>query len=206
MKFAGLFEEFSALLELVSNCSRSDAEEVARKAQEWGKLFKEMKFSITPYVHIIVTHLPMSVKLFGNVNKLSGKLVEAANDSVKRTHLQRTSHKFPKQTLQAELRLQLQETIAREEEAKSSRKRKAPTPNPEISKRQKAAERQRREKEAEERAAATAAQTSPYAELSSKELRDLIFSKTGKKTRKQNHEALMDALTTIELYQNPSRG
>ena len=95
---------------------------------------------------------------------------------------------------------------AREEEAKSTHKRKAPTPNPEISKRRKAAEKQRRENEAEERAAATAAQTSPYAELTSRELRDLIFAKTGEKTRKQNHQTLMDALTAIELFQNSSRG
>ena len=56
----------------------------------------------------------------------------------------------------------------------------------------------RKELEEEERVAATAALQSPYANLSAKELREIIYLKTGKKTQKQKVQYLLDILHQID--------
>ena len=59
-------------------------------------------------------------------------------------------------------------------------------------------EKRRRLDEEAERSEVNAAQQSPYAALSANELKDLIFERTGRKTRKQNRQCLLDILTGID--------
>ena len=113
VKFAELFEGFSNILEFVAACAPSDANAVADMTRDWARRYTKMKFSVTPYVHMVATHFPMSVKLFGGLNKLNGEWVEAANDSIKRLHLQRTARKCPKQTLMMQRRNEHHETNKR---------------------------------------------------------------------------------------------
>ena len=125
-----------------------------------------------------------------------------------RLHLQRTSRKCPKQTLMMQRRNEHHEITKREEalNEEKSRKRKLPEPNPERSNQRKEQEKQRREQDEIERVAATSAQESPYDQLSSKELREVIYEKTGTRTWKQNEHTLQDVLVSINIYENQPRG
>ena len=150
---------------------------------------------------MITTHLPHSISLFGGSDKHNGEWVEAQNDEVKKTHLQKTDHRSPKQTLQTQLRLEWQEAETKlEEHAAGGKKRRAPCPG--NAEGMKEIQKKRRVEEEEERVAATTALQSPYAALSAKELQGLIFAKTGKKTRKQNVQCLLDILHQFDSNGN----
>ena len=154
---------------------------------------------------MITTHLPHSISLFGGNDKLSGEWVEAQNDEVKKTHLQKTDHRSPNQTLQTQLRLEWQEAETKlEEHDAGGRKRRAP--RPENAERMKEIQKKRRVEEEEERVAATTALQSPYANFTAKELRKIIFDKTGKKTRKQNLQCLLDILHQFDSNGDVSLG
>ena len=58
-------------------------------------------------------------------------------------------------------------------------------------------EKKKRLEEEQERSAATRAIQSPYANLSVPELREVIFTKTGQRTRKQTKQGLIDILNSI---------
>ena len=199
-RLASLFEEFNSLLSFVANCQRKDAEAVAQRANLWVRSYIEMGCRVTPYVHLFVTHLPYSVKLFGGMSRLSGELVEAANDSIKKTHLRKTDHRSPRLTLQTQLRIELQDAQAKLEAHlnPTTRKRKPAAQHPWQGQGLKEREKRKRMEEEEERATATAAQESPYSNLTEKELKDLIYARGGVKTRKQNRVALLDILTRID--------
>ena len=197
---ASLFDEFNNFLHFVANCGREDAELVAQKANKWVCSYISMGCRVTPYVHLFVTHLPFSVKLFGGMSRLSGELVEAANDSIKKTHLRKTDHRSPKLTLLTQLRIELQDAQARLEahQNPTSRKRKPTAQHPWQGTGLKEREKRKRLEEEEERASATAAQQSPYANLSDAELKDLIYARGGEKTRKQKRVFLLDILKRMD--------
>ena len=199
-KLASLFEEFHDLLSFAGTCQRNDAEEVARRANHWIRSYISMGCRVTPYAHLFVTHLPYSVKLFGGVSRLSGELVEAANDSVKKTHLRKTNHRSPKLTLQTQLRVELQEAQGKLEAHRNPvvRKRKQMAQHPWQGQGIKEREKRQRLQEEEERATVTAAQQPSYSNLSAKELRDMIHARSGEKTRKQNRIPLLDILNRID--------
>ena len=205
-RVASLYEDFKDLLEFAGKCTSAASEEVARQANCWVRSYLDMGalgftgFRMTPYVHMISTHLAHSVKLFGGFDKLSGELVENNNDSVKKTHMQKTDHRSPKMTLQTQLRIELQEATAKLDahENPVPRKRKQTAQHPWQGEGIKEREKRKRLEEEAERSAVNAAQQSPYSALTAEELKDLIFARTGRKTRKQNPQCLIDILTEID--------
>ena len=84
-RLAALYEDFQELMSFMGKCEKKDAEEVARKACVWAQAFVGMGWRPTPYNHIISTHFPHSIKLFGGLDCFSGEWVEAANDQIKKT-------------------------------------------------------------------------------------------------------------------------
>ena len=202
-RLASLYEGFKDLLDFAGSCTSEDAEEVGRRANCWVQSYLAMGyhgFRMTPYIHLIATHLAYSVKLFGGIDKLSGELVEANNDSVKKTHMRKTDHRSPKLTLQTQLRIELQDAETKLEAHRNPvvRKRKQTEQDPWHASGIKEREKRRRMEEEEERLAVTAAQQCPYANLSVNELKELIFARTGKKTRKQSLQCLIDILKAID--------
>ena len=198
-KFAFLFEELHSVLTFAGKCQRSDAAEVASRTRRWIAAFVAMGIKITPYAHLFHLHLPMSVQLYGGIDRFSGELVEACNDDIKRTHLRRTDRKNPCLTLQTQLRIELQERKAeiRKLSIPDTRKRKAGQQHPWQAYGIREFQQNQRQREDEERQQATAAQLGPLDALSVAELRDLIHSKTGKRTRKQNRENLVAILMNL---------
>ena len=106
MQFAELYESFDAILTFAGKCAPEDADELARQTRAWTKLFLKLGLEMAPYVHDFHIHLPMSVKLFGGQDRLSGELVEKKNDCLKKTHLRKTNRKDPQMTLRTQLRIE----------------------------------------------------------------------------------------------------
>ena len=196
-RLAALYEDFHELLSIMGKCERKEAAVAARKACVWAQAFVGMGWRPTPYIHIITTHFPHTIKLFGGLDRFSGEWVEAANDQIKKTHMQKTNRRSPKLTLQTQLRLEFQEAEAKVEAMQNptARKRKLNDDRAESAKQR---EKKKRMEEETERVAATRSAQSPYVDLSVRELREVIYLKTGERTRKQNPESLRAILHRID--------
>ena len=203
-KFAFLFEELHLILTFAGKCQRSDAAAVAMRTRKWIAVFVAMGMKVTPYAHLFHLHLPMSIELYGGIDRFSGELVEACNDDIKRTHLRRTDRKNPCLTLQTQLRIDLQARKAeiRRLTTPDTRKRKAGQQHPWQAFGVREYQQQQRQRENAERHQATLAQMGPLDALSVAELRDLIHAKTGKRTRKQNRENLIAMLMNLSEDDN----
>ena len=202
-KFADLFETFDSILTFVGNCTPDDADEVARRTHEWVKLFLELGGRMAPYVHDFHVHLPMSVKLFGGQSQLSGEFVEKKQSCLKRTHMRKTNRKNPQQTLLTQLRIERHERGQQMKifEQQKGQKRKARTQHPSVAEANRRREKENREREDEERRQFSEAQ-SPYAQLSIPQLKELIFTKTGRRTQKRTRDSLLDILWNADHYGN----
>ena len=206
MKYAQLYEDLDATLSFAGTCNPEDADEVASRTRAWVKLFLELGLQMAPYIHDFHVHLPMSVKLFGGQDRLSGELVEKRNDCLKRTHLRKTNRKDPQMTLRTQLRIEHHERERQRKEFEAGKKRKARTQHPSVGEGNRQREKERREKEDGERRQFTEEQ-SPYLQLSIPELKELIRTKTGKRTQKRTREALLDILRSCDhVGQNQSSG
>ena len=60
-KFVFLFEGLHDILSFAAVCSSADSEELARRCAIWGQAYASMGFTVTPYIHLIVFHVPKSV-------------------------------------------------------------------------------------------------------------------------------------------------
>ena len=199
-KFAWLFEHLDSILKFAGKCARSDATEVANMAREWTLVYVGMGYEPTPYIHVFHMHLWKSVELYGPQDRFSGELVELANDSIKQTHHRRTDRKNPKLTLQTQLRIELQLRHAENErlEHMNKRKRKAGPLHPWQGEGVKSFLREKRAREEREREQVTMDQEGPYERLTLEELKEILFQRTGSKTRKKNREALIAILINID--------
>ena len=206
MKFAQLYEDFDSTLSFAGTCNPEGADEVASRTRAWVKLFLELGLQMAPYVHDFHLHLPMSVKLFGGQDRLSGELVEKKNDCLKRTHLRKTNRKDPQMTLRTQLRIEHHERARQLKELEEGKKRKSRTQHPSVAEGNRRKEKERRGREDAERRQFTEDQ-SPYLQLSIPQLKELIQTKTGKKTQKRTREALLDILRSVDhVGQNQSSG
>ena len=100
---AALVEQFVEILAIAGKGDKEDAERLARKTTEWLNSFLNLgqqglkgfaTRDITPYIHWMNAHLPYSLSRFGGLDKLSGELLEAQNDEIKKTHLRRTHFRY----------------------------------------------------------------------------------------------------------------
>ena len=157
----------------------------------WTQKYVTMGFRVKPYVHFFNIHLPMSVKILGPQDRFSGELVELKNDSVKKTHLRRTNRKDPAMTLRSQLRIEFHEMKDKEEKflEERTKKRKAREQHPSVAEGNRLRQKEKRRSEDEERQRLTASQR-PYANHSIPELKEVIRTKTGKKTLKRSRDAL----------------
>ena len=198
---ASLFEEYSAIRTFVGKCKPTDAEEVARRTRNWGLQYASLGLKFTPYLHTFTVHFAKSVEVFGGLDKLSGEWVEKRNANIKHTFHHKTNHQNCKKTLLAELRIEHQEA---EEQYKKfclekTKKRKASVLHPWQGVGVRELYKRRRLEEEEEREAVNTAQKSPYQDLPPNQLRDIIHSRTGQRTRKQTPQSLLNIISAIEL-------
>ena len=71
-KFAFLFEELHSILTYAGKCQRSDAGAVAMRTRKWITIFVAMGMKVTPYAHLFYLYLPMSIELYGGIDRFSG--------------------------------------------------------------------------------------------------------------------------------------
>ena len=117
---ATVMRELAESLDFASKCLREDAARLAAITNKWLNSFLKLgemglqhfgRKDVTPYCHWLSVHIPFAVSIYGGLSKLSGELVENQNDQIKRTFLRRTCHKKVDQTLQMELRRELQRML-----------------------------------------------------------------------------------------------
>ena len=197
---ASLWEEFNAVLTLAGKCEKEAFEEIAWRAREWSKLYASIGFNVTPYVHFFGIHLAMCVRIHGGLDRLSGELVELANDSIKRTHHRRTNQRDPHLTLQTQLRVELQGRNRQLKQAQEgeSQKRKARQQHPWQARGMKEHLSKKRQMEEAERQAETSAQRGPYVDLTVQQLKEQISARTGERTRKTKRDSLLAVLRNLD--------
>ena len=92
-------EGFVDILAVAGKGEKTDAGKLAEKTNHWLAAFLALGrvglrgFSpkdVTPYIHWMNAHLAHSLFRFGDLNKLSGEMLEAQNDEIKKTHMRRT--------------------------------------------------------------------------------------------------------------------
>lgn len=95
-----LWREFACLYKYVSHEVLDftlKPEHLFEKCRAWAELFLSLGCNrtgynnITPYIHVLVYHIPWFVKTYGKLSKFSGQGVEKINDQVKMIHQKKTN-------------------------------------------------------------------------------------------------------------------
>ncbi|XP_077863939.1 uncharacterized protein LOC100367812 [Saccoglossus kowalevskii] len=92
-----IWQEFSKLYELMK--SKPDYAMFQEKAKEWIRLFQSLstkctgyqKERITPYMHILAYHVPMMMKIHGDITLFTGQGVEKNNDEGRKVYFRRSN-------------------------------------------------------------------------------------------------------------------
>ena len=192
-KFATLYEEFNAALTFAGKCGKEDGERVSEMTQAWTRKYLYM----APYLHLFHAHLGKSVSLLGGQDRLSGELVELANDALKKTHLRKTNRLNPSLTLRNQLRIEHHEREEAERKAQAG-KRKKKSQHPSCGENTRRREKENRAQEEERRREATEALKSRYSHLSDQDLKNEIRRRTGKRTQKRGRDALLTIMCNLD--------
>jgi hypothetical protein len=97
-----VWKEFSDLYKIITSWTPvCDYIELSRKAKSWINLFLSLngkregyeRRRITPYMHIMVAHLPMFLKLHRSVKQFTGQGVEKNNDVARSVVLRKSNKK-----------------------------------------------------------------------------------------------------------------
>ena len=127
-----LWKDFDNLLSLFAIESPSEAvlKDVCDGAGDWIDKFLSLtaldghkKANVTPYIHIMVTHIPDQMRSLGGLARFSGQGVEKNNDDARRNFLSSNRWDAPKEVLLAEHRLDLLSRFSREKRLYTKRPR-----------------------------------------------------------------------------------
>ncbi|KAJ8049993.1 hypothetical protein HOLleu_02992 [Holothuria leucospilota] len=78
-----LWTDFSNLMTAIS-CPEPDANAICLQAREWVLLYKDVYLckNVTPYMHVLMNHIPEAIKLCGDLTPFSQQTTEKLNDTV----------------------------------------------------------------------------------------------------------------------------
>ena len=84
------------------------------QAKQWVRDFLQLgtqlqgyqKKHVTPYMHVLVYHIPGMLRRFGNIKQFSGQGVEKNNDDCKRNYFSSNRHDAATEIIKADVRLQ----------------------------------------------------------------------------------------------------
>ncbi len=96
---ANLWESFKAIYDLLSGpvLERSSTQTYFQKASVWMNKFVKLSKhlegydSVTPYMHILVYHVPRILREHGTLRWFSGQGLEKVNDDIKQTYHRKTN-------------------------------------------------------------------------------------------------------------------
>ncbi|KAJ8040429.1 hypothetical protein HOLleu_14715 [Holothuria leucospilota] len=82
-----LWTQFSCIMTLLrgkGDFTTCQIEVLQKKCKDWVKLFTTVYLAkdVTPYMHVLVYHVPESLRIHGNINVYSQQSVEKLNDTV----------------------------------------------------------------------------------------------------------------------------
>ncbi|KAJ8019299.1 hypothetical protein HOLleu_42180 [Holothuria leucospilota] len=76
------------------NLTLSEVDNFERNARAWVQLFTEVYLSkdVTPYMHVLINHVPDALRLHGNISNFSQQGLEKLNDNVTSWFFRSSSH------------------------------------------------------------------------------------------------------------------
>lgn len=94
-----LWSDFKNIMKSI--CNQEDVMKIEVQAREWVALYANVYLhkNITPYMHVLMNHIPEAMKIHGNLSLLSMQGVEKTNDQVTQWYFRCTNH-YSKQSLQ----------------------------------------------------------------------------------------------------------
>ncbi len=112
-KICQLWKDFLILYKAINDGSLQDPTDLFTKAKQWILDYQDIAKhrlgyeTITPYMHIMVHHIPKYISLHGGLSRFSGQGVEKLNDVCKQLHHKKTSKwDGEKDTLQTRKRIE----------------------------------------------------------------------------------------------------
>ena len=117
--------EFFEIYQTVNDRSLEEDQitQLEDKVKGWVKVFCDLgnsvpgygKAKVTPYIHVLMMHVPYLLRRYGNLQQFSGQGVEKLNDVARRVHHRRSNkHKATQDVLLATARIDTLATRGRE--------------------------------------------------------------------------------------------
>ena len=109
-----LWERFNGILSTIDKWSPTEADfmDLEVRVRQWLELFLGLssmeghqKKNITPYIHIMLKHIPDQMRQFGGIKRFSGQELEKNNDDARRNYLSSNHLDAPWDILLTEARL-----------------------------------------------------------------------------------------------------
>ncbi|KAJ8031139.1 hypothetical protein HOLleu_27773 [Holothuria leucospilota] len=89
-----LWQSFGEIMLNVKSAGTTDETSLAEKCKEWVTLFCKVYQAkdVTPYMHILMFHIPESIRIHGNINVFSQQGMEKMNDFVTSWYFRSSNH------------------------------------------------------------------------------------------------------------------
>lgn len=105
-----LWDTFKKIYELLWSSKNMDEQEIkdfTEKAKNWITLFTLLyqTKNVTPYMHVLVAHVPKLLKDFGSLAKFSQQGLEKLNDDITKAYFKSTNHRNEEALRQIMLKL-----------------------------------------------------------------------------------------------------
>ena len=104
-KIQQLWSDFKTIYDILWSDNKMNEMEIkdfTKRASDWVTLFTSVYQTkhVTPYIHVLVAHLPTIMKDHGNVWMFSQQGLEKLNDDITKDYFKSTNHKSGKDSLQ----------------------------------------------------------------------------------------------------------
>ena len=104
-KIQQLWNDFKTIYDTLwsdKNMNEMEIKDFTKRATDWMSLFTSVyqTKNVTPYMHVLVAHLPTIMKDHGNIRMFSQQGLEKLNDDITKDYFKSTNHKSGKDSLQ----------------------------------------------------------------------------------------------------------
>ena len=98
-----------------------EIEDFTKKATGWITLFTSIyqTKNVTPYMHVLVAHVPQLLKDFGSLAKFLQQGLERLNDDIKKAYFKSTNHRNEEALKQIMLKLNCLEELINQQHSRT---------------------------------------------------------------------------------------
>ena len=102
-----MFKNIYELLWSNKNMDEQEIKDFTKKTTSWITLFKSLyqTKNVTPYMHVLVAHVPKLLRDVGSLAKFSQQGVEKLNDDITKDYFKSTNHRSEEALRQIMLKL-----------------------------------------------------------------------------------------------------